>query len=176
VQDDGTPCLTDFGLATVRYNGATLTSALDGGGSWWWMAQELFEPRSGLTSEDYASSLKTTRYSDIWSFAMLALELFTEEVPFVECVSPGAMVLALQRGERPKRPGPDPYSRGLGNELWKCLCECWDKTPENRPPLKSLHSVLKRLADQWSPALSVEQKRVHPKEVRISPVSRMMFY
>jgi hypothetical protein len=45
VGDEGQPLLCDFGLATLRYNGATMTSALESG-SIRWMAAELLNEDS----------------------------------------------------------------------------------------------------------------------------------
>ncbi|EIN03577.1 kinase-like protein, partial [Punctularia strigosozonata HHB-11173 SS5] len=72
VSDDGRPLLCDFGLATLRYNGATMSSALDSG-SVRWMAIEL------ISILDKPTINKET---DIWAFAMLALELLTGDLPF----------------------------------------------------------------------------------------------
>jgi serine/threonine protein kinase len=171
VQEDGTPCLADFGLATVRHNGATLTSVLNGTGTVRWMAQELFQHEDSESD----APLKVTQHSDIWSFGMLALELLTEQVPFAEKVLDTTVMYGLMKGDRPEQPGFDAVRRGLGNELWNHLRRCWEVTPENRPPLKSLLSLLERLAARWTPTPSVEQKSHYTVEVSAPPGSQITF-
>jgi serine/threonine protein kinase len=151
VNQEGNPYLADFGLASVRHNGATMTSAIEGG-STRWMAPELFMnmEADGSDSEEDASPLKVTRYSDVWSFAMLALELLTGEVPFPDKFLDAAVILALIQGERPKHPrSPEVIGRGLNNELWQYLCGCWKSSPEDRLSLRTLHDLLNTLANQW---------------------------
>ena len=50
------------------------------------------------------------------------------------------------QGERPKRPdGSDAeeiVKRGLDDDLWQLLTECWSHEPETRP---NIHAVLARL-------------------------------
>jgi serine/threonine protein kinase len=154
VNRDGNPYLTDFGLATIRHNGATMTSALEGG-STRWMAPELFMNVETDTGdlEDEMSALKVTRYSDIWSFGMLVLELLSDELPFPDKSLDAAVIMALIKGERPKHPRSLKVIRnGLNNELWHYLGKCWDSSPEHRLPLHSLHGVLDQLATRWRPA------------------------
>ena len=154
VNGNGNPCLADFGLATVRHNGATMTSALEGG-STRWMAPELFMVAETDTNEqeEGVSTLKVTRFSDIWSFAMLALELLTDEPPFPDKILDAAVICALIKNERPKHPrSPKVVAHGLNHEMWQYLCCCWEPSPEKRLPLQSLYTVLDKLATQWHPA------------------------
>jgi serine/threonine protein kinase len=116
------------------------------------MAPELFMnmEADGSDSEEDASPLKVTRYSDVWSFAMLALELLTGKVPFPDKFLDAAVILALIQGERPKHPrSPEVIGRGLNNELWQYLCGCWKSSPEDRLSLRTLHDLLNTLANQW---------------------------
>ena len=154
VSQDGNPYLADFGLATIRHNGATMTSTLEGG-STRWMAPELFMNAETDTndSEDDVSALKVTRHSDIWSFGMLVLELLTDELPFPDKSLDAAVICALIKGERPKHPRSLKVIRnGLNNELWQYLAKCWDSSPEHRLPLHSLYDTLDQLATRWRPA------------------------
>src|ERR1700722_8697013 len=77
VDQNGVTWLADFGLATVRYNGATLSSVLEGR-STRWTAREVIVPPDiqdhANDPEEDVSDLKFTCFSDVWSFAMLALE------------------------------------------------------------------------------------------------------
>jgi serine/threonine protein kinase len=162
VNRDGNPYLADFGLATIRHNGATMSSTLEGG-STRWMAPELFMNAEDNADdlEDDVSVLKVTRYSDIWSFGMLVLELLTDELPFPDKSLDAAVICALIKGERPKHPRSlKVIGHGLNNELWQCLGRCWDSSPEHRLPLDSLHDALDKLATQWRPPSASVQNEI----------------
>jgi serine/threonine protein kinase len=150
IQDDGTPCIADFGQSAVRHNGATLSSMVPGGrGTCRWMAVELFQSEA-------SEELNVTRSSDIWSFGMLALELLTGEIPFSK-LSDGAVILGVRRGERPDPPNPETVKRGLDSWLWEYLMQCWDEIPSKRPSIDFLASELNKLARDWSPPSSTSQ-------------------
>jgi len=118
------------------------------------MAQELFM-NAGTDSnelEDDVSTLMVTRFSDVWSFAMLVLELLTDEIPFSDKILDPAVICALIKGERPKHSrSPKVIAHGLNHELWQYLCRCWEPLPEKRLPLQLLYDVLDKLATHWSP-------------------------
>jgi serine/threonine protein kinase len=140
------------------------------------MAPELFMPASkpahGVPSihdlksdlED-VSTLKVTRHSDIWSFAMLVLELLTGEKPFPDKTIEAAIICALITGKRPKHPrSPEVVGRGLSNELWLFLGLCWELLPDRRPSLQSFYNILDKLATKWCP-LPSGQARTQSKVI-----------
>ena len=147
VNQEGNPYLADLGLATVRHRSASKKSILEHG-STRWMAPELFvNTGDTIDLEDDIPIFKATRYSDIWSFAMLILELLTGEVPFPEKNSEASVRSALVNGERPKHSRNLKVTEdGLNDELWQILLRCWESLPENRLPLQSLQNALDRLA------------------------------
>ncbi|KIM79496.1 hypothetical protein PILCRDRAFT_823402 [Piloderma croceum F 1598] len=143
VNQDGMPYLADFGLATVR-NIATIEH-----GDARWMAPELFKSDANHSDDVSTLNSKFTCFSDIWSFAMLALELLSDEFPFPDKTT-AAVIDALREGERPKQPRSSlVIGRGLNHELWQYLEDCWEPLPANRLRLQSLHDVLDTLATQW---------------------------
>jgi serine/threonine protein kinase len=153
VDREGSPYLAGLGLTTVRRSGA-----ITEGGSTRWMAPELFMNSEGNTVdlEDSVPTLKATCYSDIWSFAMLALELLTGKIPFPDKYPNATVMYALINGERPKQPQRrSSTENGLNNELWGYLLRCWNPSPQNRLPLQSLYDVLDRLATQWRPVAQI---------------------
>jgi hypothetical protein len=125
------------------------------------MAPELFADPNSEDSDDDMPPLKVTRYSDIWSFGMLVLELLTGKIPFADKVLNPAVMYALMRGERPKRPlESEVIARGLNDELWKCLCRCWELSPERRLQLDIIEELLEKLATQWHPMSSSAQGKM----------------
>jgi serine/threonine protein kinase len=130
------------------------------------MAQELFM-NAGTDSnelEDDVSTLMVTCFSDVWSFAMLVLELLTDEIPFPDKILDAAVICALIQGERPKHPrSPKVIAHGLNHELWQHLCRCWEPLPERRLPLQSLYNVLEKLATQWGLTSLRDEGQVRPR-------------
>jgi len=147
---DGNPYLADFGLTTVRHNGATMTTVLEGGSTRWMAPELLIDMKMSVDDqEDDMPALKVTWHSDIWSFVMLVLELLTGELPFPDKILDVAVILALMKGECPKHPqSPKVIGQGLNHELWHYLCSCWNSSPEDRLPLLPLQDLLDELATQ----------------------------
>lgn len=127
-------------MAAARHDGASLTSAWKGIGTCRFTAPELLLPEE--SDYDYASDttpLKPTCQSDIWSLAMLVLELLTENVPFAELNTTSAVILAVARGDMPKHPASSlVLERGLDDGVWLWLESCWSKEPSERPQLATL--------------------------------------
>jgi serine/threonine protein kinase len=130
------------------------------------MAPELFMNAETDSNEleDDVSALMVTPISDVWSFAMLVLELLTDEKPFPDKVLDAAVICALIKGERPKHPrSPKVIAHGLNHELWQYLQRCWEPLPEKRLPLQSLYDVLDKLATQWGPTSPHSEGQVPPR-------------
>lgn len=114
--------------------------------------------------EDDVSTLMVTRFSDVWSFAMLVLELLTDDIPFPDKILDAAVICALIRGERPKHPrSPKVIAHGLNHELWHYLWRCWEPLPEKRLPLQSFYDILDKLATQWGPTSPRGEGQVQPR-------------
>ncbi|KAF8061461.1 hypothetical protein FPV67DRAFT_1509075 [Lyophyllum atratum] len=132
ISRDGVAGLSDFGLSKFLEDcgqGMTSSQALNPR----WFAPELFRQTDPLSP-----------YSDVWSFAMVCLELMTGEQPFSR-ISRDIMVLReLDHGKLPERPGRQVTAQGLSDDLWSLMKKCWHKKPEARP---SMTDVKERLAD-----------------------------
>ncbi|KAF9065356.1 kinase-like domain-containing protein [Rhodocollybia butyracea] len=96
-----------------------------------WMAPEVMDPCSTFGSES------TTPMSDVYSFGMTMLELYTGSVPFPARRFYGGVILDVVRGIRPSRPSPDTCAN-LTDELWNTIQSCWVHDPSQRPTMKSV--------------------------------------
>jgi son of sevenless-like protein len=87
--------------------------------------------------------------SDVWSFGMLCLELMTGEHPFSDLPRDVNVTMQLARGKLPSRPGPLATARGLSDELWALMHQCWSKRPESRPSMTIIKSKLEHMKQRW---------------------------
>jgi hypothetical protein len=115
------------------------------------MAPELLEM-------DLASS---TPASDTYSFAMVAVQIFSGQVPFSEAKSDAAVVAKVLRGTRPAKP-EEAHRRGLTAVIWEWLENCWQERPVSRPPMSLVKDGLKAARDNHA----------HPAEVAFTPEYR----
>ncbi|KAF9643029.1 kinase-like protein [Thelephora ganbajun] len=81
--------------------------------------------------------------SDIFSFAMVMIEVFTGAAPFNN-VSDLAAGAAIIRGERPTQPAHASFTPDL-----KALTEnCWNDNPDSRPEMSEIAEVLANILHQ----------------------------
>lgn len=72
--------------------------------------------------------------SDIYAFGMTVLEMMTDEKPLVHIKHNRDIPFKVISGERPMRPSETKFAqRGLDDEMWELLQECWAEVPESRP-------------------------------------------
>ncbi|EIN07578.1 kinase-like protein [Punctularia strigosozonata HHB-11173 SS5] len=115
--------LSDFGLAVTAFG--TQSLALESGtsshsGTVRYMAPELSDQRAegqGLTKE-----------ADVYGFGMTSWEIFDGRIPFPELRSDYAVLIKVQRGERPSRPAVE-----LVDNVWALMKACWCDDPSARP-------------------------------------------
>lgn len=94
---------------------------------------------------DDESGRKATPASDIYSFGMTALEIFTEELAFAHI--PGGndkkhvsrLYKTIIGGKLPERPEGDLYvERGLDDKMWALLMRCCSVDPKSRPTIDEI--------------------------------------
>ncbi|KAJ7111876.1 kinase-like domain-containing protein [Mycena epipterygia] len=134
VDKRGTPCICDFGLAKVINRRGFTTSSV---GTAPYMAPELLFVIDGATDE--TASPSTTKSSDIYSFALLALEILTSESPKGRPSRPIVTVKVLA-DLRPKR--ADYSINEVTNEMWSVLDRCWNFEPLLRPTITEVQRSL----------------------------------
>ncbi|KAG8911775.1 hypothetical protein FRC01_005529, partial [Tulasnella sp. 417] len=89
-----------------------------------------------------------SRASDVYSWAMTALEIITGDPPFHTWKSPGQLAAqVLMKNQVPNRrdyksPVLDKYP-----EIWELFKLCWSREPRERPTAKDIVQVLGKLPD-----------------------------
>jgi hypothetical protein len=92
---------------------------------------------------------------------MVAVQIFSGQVPFSEAKSDAAVVAKVLRGTRPAKP-EDAHRRGLTAVIWKWLENCWREDPISRPSMSLVKNGLKAAYDNHA----------HPAEVAFTPEYR----
>ncbi|KAH8082794.1 kinase-like domain-containing protein [Cristinia sonorae] len=132
VDADETIRLTDFGMALIAKATSYQYGSIHGGGAVRWQAPELLDPDEfGLTST------RPTFASDVYSFALTSIELYTDDVPF-STLTELQLMRRIVNGERPVWP------ENMSRTLWILLQSYWGH-PATRPPLSEVVSSLNRI-------------------------------
>ncbi|KAF9642667.1 kinase-like protein [Thelephora ganbajun] len=127
VDGDGHARITDFGLATVTQNLDSIRSASDDQGhTARWTAPEILNEKGTYSKE-----------ADVFSFAMVMIEVFTGAIPFNNYL-PAAATLAIMNGQRPLRPNHSDFT----GELWELMQRCWHHDLHMRPEVAGILKVL----------------------------------
>jgi hypothetical protein len=87
-----------------------------------------------------------TTQSDVYSFAMLGVEMVTRDRPFNHRKMDTIVILDVTRGRRPRRPtagAPGAANLSLVDRLWPIFEACWAQNPAERPGMRR---VCERLA------------------------------
>ncbi|OCH86998.1 kinase-like protein [Obba rivulosa] len=147
----GAARLADFGLAALGHADKLTTRSISACSARW-TAPELFDPEKF----GHARS-ELSRSSDVYSFAMVAWEVFTGRRPFHTWNHQGTVYVQILKGTRPQRPlAATPL--GLSDAVWDLMEHCWGADPQARPVvsdvlcnLQSISSSLPRsmLPETW---------------------------
>jgi hypothetical protein len=103
----------------------------------------------------------STPASDTYSFAMVAIQIFSGQVPFPEAKNDTAVVAKVLRGVRPVKV-EDAHHRGLTAVVWGWLENCWEEDPISRPPMSLVKDGLKEARENHG----------YPAEAASTPESR----
>ena len=136
----GQGVIADYGMAKLieELTKNPQSTTLQNSGSTRWLAPEVVNAQTSSEAPPIAAS-------DAYSFGMTMLEMLTEKIPFAEHNSDMAIIKALMRNQRPRRPEPvagqeDPIT----NYLWDLMMRCWSREPEGRPTMQELIEALER--------------------------------
>ncbi|KAJ7098468.1 kinase-like domain-containing protein [Mycena crocata] len=129
ISDDGSACLSDFGLTTTISDADTSTlggasSSADRGGSLRWQAPELIDPHS----MGFERFLRTPA-SDVYAYGCVCLELYTGKPPFSELSADGGVIFRVLKGERPEKP------TNITGALWNLVTVAWAHHANDRPTI-----------------------------------------
>lgn len=132
--DRGIPQIADFGECSITFNPTANASTPYHGRTIRWSAPEIIEARN--------DNSRPTKASDVYSFAMVVIEIFTGNVPFPDL--PDIPVhLAIMKGKRPSKPA-NASKLGLSSSAWKVVEECWNKKQDRRPHMRDVAFRLRR--------------------------------
>ena len=96
-----------------------------------WLAPEQ------ITSVSIAAPTEKT---DIWSFGLLCLEVFTGRDPY-HGHSDFYVPVLLSQGTHPEHPGPTVV--GLSPKMWDLMQSCWQIDPGQRPSISEIQSTIR---------------------------------
>jgi len=127
VNGTGRARITDFGLAMVtQYLDSVRSASEDRNNMVRWTAPEIL--KQGTRNKE----------ADIFSFAMVMVEVFTGAVPFSgDPFSTAAF--AILSGKRPPRPKGQRFT----DQLWTLMQRCWDEDPLSRPEVSEVFKILR---------------------------------
>lgn len=83
----------------------------------------------------------------VWSYAMLCLELLTDNVPYPNRKADVHVALDIIKGVLPARPGEPAASRGLNDNMWRIMTACWNMVPAERPTMSQVRNALRELQE-----------------------------
>ncbi|KAF9002483.1 kinase-like domain-containing protein [Cyathus striatus] len=150
ITNSGHACLCDFGLSTVIVDSdimayTSVETLPQSTGTLRYQAPELFATEDG-------SEPNVTKECDVYSFACLCYEVFTNNVPFFEIALEPTIVFQVYNGIRPTLPPPgDPSWNlwGMTEYIWRIIESCWNHNPKLRPRASDVVFMLKlQLNDQ----------------------------
>ncbi|KAJ6607941.1 kinase-like domain-containing protein [Mycena sp. CBHHK59/15] len=130
VDKQGTPCICDFGISKIINRRGFTTASV---GTAPYMAPELFFVIDDMTQRE--TSPTTTKSSDVYSLALLVLEILTSEPPKGRPSRPIVTTQVLAE-LRPKR--ADYNLEEVPDGIWSVLDQCWALEPETRPTIANV--------------------------------------
>ncbi|KAH7906928.1 kinase-like domain-containing protein [Hygrophoropsis aurantiaca] len=135
ITDDHRACVADFGLCLLAQSSAlqiTMTFSSNDGGSFFWMAPELFNGDEECVYKNCAT--------DAYAFGCVCYEIFNGQPPFFD-LRPNKARIVIKESRVPPRPThPD-----LSDALWILIQKCLRGDPESRP---GMSEVVQQLSSQ----------------------------
>ncbi|KAG6833015.1 hypothetical protein H0H93_013431, partial [Arthromyces matolae] len=143
IDGSGRACLGDFGLASVAdpeiIRWTSQSTIASKGGTARWQAPEL------LVSEDIAEKVYNTKASDVFAWACVCYEIFTNCMPFFEILNIVTVRSVILQGGKPTRPAEDDpawLKHGLNDRIWELMMDCWSDQVLERPEITLVLSRL----------------------------------
>ncbi|KAF5352122.1 hypothetical protein D9757_013277 [Collybiopsis confluens] len=127
------PLLADFGLSQIveDITGIPFTQSRGVSDSYRWFAPEVCKGQGVLSAS-----------SDIYALGMTIIEIFTHQQPYKNIKHTTEVVIRREKGELPERPTaitePRVLQRGLDDQIWAILEDCWKTTALERPKIDEI--------------------------------------
>ncbi|KAG9045334.1 hypothetical protein FS837_006497 [Tulasnella sp. UAMH 9824] len=84
--------------------------------------------------------------SDVYSWAMTALEIITGDPPYQTWKSPGQLIAQIvMKHQIPTRTDYKSLVLEKCPEVWELFERCWKREPKNRPTAEEIVEVLKKV-------------------------------
>ena len=125
-------CISDFGLCAIAPDVYFGPTAPDVGGTFGYMAPELF-----------SEGAKPSKEVDIYTFGILVYEVVTGARAF-EPRRAEELLPPIPMSIRPHRP-EDPVAIGFGQGTWEFAEKCWNGNREKRPTAREALEHFKRV-------------------------------
>ncbi|KAF8598888.1 kinase-like protein, partial [Ceratobasidium sp. AG-I] len=143
ITDTGGAALADFGLSEVKQDSTSRANLTDNvAGSPRYLSPERWR---GVRIVFLACwKYRLNNASDVYAWAMTALEIFTDQPPFGYINGVDIIYhLVVRENQRPDRPEPElGVQRGLTDDIWFLITKSWEKDPQLRPTFKQLAQLL----------------------------------
>ena len=124
ISKTGAARVCDYGLFSAIPD-PNLTETPETVGASRWLAPELIYPPT--------MPVRVSKSTDVFAFAMLAVEVFSGDIPFGN-IRNEAATAQIVRGGRPAKPQAA-EQLGLTTEMWKFIEKCWSANPTERPTM-----------------------------------------
>lgn len=137
VMENGTACLSDFGLSgvvTEFFGSSTFSSTVSGNIRWG--APELF----ALPENQDDPTNRPSKEADIYSFGSITLQVLSGKVPYYYIKQQMQIIVMVADGKKPRRP-EEPK---IAEEHWNMIERCWSPC-DVRP---AIEDIVKFIATQ----------------------------
>lgn len=150
ISRSGRACLADFGLATARDSKPMIMTYMTTNrttGTLRWQAPELFPDMGGVESE--ITERRNTTATDIYAYGLVCYEMFSDQYPFPDITTDFQVMFAVKQGKRPPRPSYGVSQiRGLTDDIWNVMEDCWIQDPVARPSATNIVEFLRGLPNR----------------------------
>ncbi|KAG8987223.1 hypothetical protein FRB90_003529 [Tulasnella sp. 427] len=136
VQDDGRAVLSDFSLAKFATPDARNTKTNPQVNVFRYQAPEVILDQP------------ISRASDVYSWAMTALEIITGHAPYHTQKAPGSLIghVIVDKTVPNREDYPSPVF-DKNPQIWELFEKCWDRDPSQRPTAKDIIDVISSIPD-----------------------------
>ncbi|KAG6375756.1 kinase-like domain-containing protein [Boletus reticuloceps] len=134
IYGSGRACVSDFGLSMVTsdINESSVALTYQVKATIRWTAPELLNLREHDENEDdNPPKIFPTVHSDIYSFAGIMLHVLSGKRPYHNFSRDEQVILAVSRGEHPKRPTSSAVI--IMDDQWDFMMKCWSYEVTERP-------------------------------------------